>query len=275
MIFLESLFVYKMQEEQDIRWHTRRHAHNKDQYEIHYGIQGQGSLKMGDRQFSLGPGTLAIVPPETEHGVVFHNSGFALSYYAILFQPDSEDTELLEQIERLSIANRTFTLKDNYRFFFEELRIRGHSEKKSLQKVAQHQLAMLLYLLEEEQVPAHGGDARIDKALKIMQNHMYRNLSLEELSAKLGITAPYCIKLFKERMGITPMKYFVQLKIETAGALLESTNRSLIEIAEDLGFYSEFHFSRVFKQYTGEAPSHYRQRCQTPLPPHYGVDSDS
>ena len=48
-------------------------------------------------------------------------------------------------------------------------------------------------------------------------------------------------------------------KIEAATYMLTNTNLHIHSIAEKLNFYSEFHFSRVFKQYTGFAPTVYRK----------------
>ena len=55
------------------------------------------------------------------------------------------------------------------------------------------------------------------------------------------------------------MKYFTKLKIEAATYMLTDTGMAVYSIAEKLNFYSEFHFSRVFKQYTGFAPTVYRK----------------
>lgn len=93
-----------------------------------------------------------------------------------------------------------------------------------------------------------------------MQNNITNDLDLELIAEKLGLSKSYFIRLFQQKMKTTPMKYFMKLKIEAAGAMLSSTDRSLLTIAQDLNFYSEFHFSRVFKQYTGSAPSVYRKQ---------------
>ena len=92
-----------------------------------------------------------------------------------------------------------------------------------------------------------------------MQNNVVNDLTLQEITLKLNLSDSYFIRLFKRKMKITPMKYFTKLKIEAAAYLLTDTNLQVHSIAEKLSFYSEFHFSRVFKQYTGFAPSIYRK----------------
>ena len=100
----------------------------------------------------------------------------------------------------------------------------------------------------------------MERALRIMQNNITNDLDLEDIAARLGLSKSYFIRLFRQKMKTTPMKYFMKLKIEAAGAMLTSTDRPLLIIAQDLNFYSEFHFSRVFKKYTGAAPSVYRRQ---------------
>ncbi len=269
MDFLETVFVQQIQEERELRWHSRSHAHQPQQYEIHYFIHGGSSFRIQGNQFTTKPGTFLIVPPETEHAVIIKEEGKSVSYYALLFSIDESDKEvvdLLDQVTHSSGLPKLYQLKDSYRFFFEELRMRGNSSKKSLRLAAKHQLLTLLYLFIEDDAPHPVGDHRIERALQIMQTSIYKDLSLDELSLKLGLSSAYLIRLFRGRMGITPIKYFTKLKIEAASALLSGTNQSLQNIAQDLGFYSEFHFSRVFKQYTGEAPSHYRSRHHLSIP---------
>ncbi len=269
MDFLETVFVQQIREERELRWHSRSHAHPSDQYEIHYFIYGDSSFRIQGNQFTTKPGTFIIVPPEAEHAVVIKGEGKSISYYALLFRIDPEDREiidLLDQVTQCSGLPALYQLKDSYRFFFEELRMRSNSSKQSLRQAAKHQLLTLLYLFLEDEAPPPVGDHRIERALQIMQNSIYKELSLDELSLKLGLSPAYFIRLFRGRMGITPIKYFTKLKIEAASALLSGTNQPLQVIAQDLGFYSEFHFSRVFKQYTGEAPSWYRRRHHLAIP---------
>ena len=60
-------------------------------------------------------------------------------------------------------------------------------------------------------------------------------------------------------MNTTPMRYYANLRLEAARALVTSTNLSVKEIAAKLQFCSEFHFSKCFKESTGQSPSSYRR----------------
>ena len=92
-----------------------------------------------------------------------------------------------------------------------------------------------------------------------MQNNVMGSITLRDIANYLHLNESYFIRLFKRRIHTTPMRYYMKLKIEAAGAMLAETSLSIKEIAARLCFYSEFHFSKTFKVYTGLAPSRYRK----------------
>ena len=70
------------------------------------------------------------------------------------------------------------------------------------------------------------------------------------------------IKFFKSRTGITPSKYVMIQKMEHAKMLLDETDLDLSEIIERIGLEYMSHFSKLFKNFYGVSPQHYRK-----LPP--------
>ena len=261
MVIKDAVFVYHMKEEAAIKWHGRYHNHGQDQYELHYFVQGSGRFLSGDTLYNILPGTLFLTEPEVKHSIKVDDPRNPLTYYALLIQPEAGDEDLNHLLSREIRRRPFYTIGGNYRFFFEELREKGLSQKMNLQKSAVYQLISFLYLLSEgEEFPYHReGNVHLEKALRFMQNHAAEELRLEDIAGRLELTESYFIRLFRKRMGTTPMKYFTRLKVEAAGAMLTSTNLPIVRIAERLSFYSEFHFSRIFKQYTGYAPSIYRK----------------
>ena len=66
------------------------------------------------------------------------------------------------------------------------------------------------------------------------------------------------MRLFKQTTGISPHQFILQLKIERAKQLINKTQLSLTEIAYELGFTDQAHFSNAFKKIIGVAPRQYR-----------------
>ncbi|MDC7220824.1 MAG: AraC family transcriptional regulator [Spirochaetales bacterium] len=258
--FKDVVFVYHLHEEQEKRWHGRYHHHRPREYELHYFIQGEGTFQSGET-YHIQPGALFISPPGESHQIRVADMERPLSYYAILFEIDLNDGEVCSLMESLR-ESKYRNIGAKFRFFFEEIREKALSDDPWRYKSAMHQFVSFLYLLNSGGDGFHYGDEKnrhIEKALKIMQESVFKDLSLADLSGRLNLSESYFIRLFKDKMKMTPMKYFTRLRVEAASALLSSTDLTSAAIAARLHFYSEFHFSRVFKQYTSYSPRAYRQ----------------
>ena len=257
----DVVFVYRMRDADDIKWHTRHHSHSAHQYELHYFIGGEGYFRVGGKVHLVSPGALFICPPQSPHAVETDVEEDPITYYAVLFTlTEEENDESLTEILDRAAAEKPQNIGRNYRFFFEELKDRSRSTSPLHRQSAQHQLLSFLYLLGAGDIPrGEPGNIHLEKALNLMQDKVYEKLTLPDLVRRLGITESYMIRLFRTKLNITPMKYFTRLKVEAAAALLADTPLAVYEIADRLKFYSEYHFSRVFKNYTGSAPTLYRK----------------
>jgi AraC family L-rhamnose operon transcriptional activator RhaR/AraC family L-rhamnose operon regulatory protein RhaS len=94
--------------------------------------------------------------------------------------------------------------------------------------------------------------------------HMRRNISqaivLEELVGIAGMSRTNYIRMFEAAMGTSPIKYLIGLRIQEASRLLRSTDRSITDIAFDIGFSDSNYFSRQFRKSHGQSPREYRKR---------------
>lgn len=84
------------------------------------------------------------------------------------------------------------------------------------------------------------------------------NLS-DHLAEKLHYDYNYLSRLFSDIEGTTIEKYFIAQRIEKVKELLVYDERSLSEIAWQMGYSSVAHLSNQFKKVTGLTPSHFRQ----------------
>lgn len=68
----------------------------------------------------------------------------------------------------------------------------------------------------------------------------------------------YLIRLFKREVGLSPLRYINQKKIEKAQLLLLTADMPVKEIAYELGFFDLSYFIRLFKKKVGVTPQEYR-----------------
>jgi AraC-like DNA-binding protein len=83
-------------------------------------------------------------------------------------------------------------------------------------------------------------------------------VSLEEVAKAMHVSTFYFCKMFKKATGLTFTDYLGRIRIEKAKLLLLSPHLRVSEIAYMVGFQSLTHFNRVFRNLTGESPSHFR-----------------
>lgn len=84
-------------------------------------------------------------------------------------------------------------------------------------------------------------------------------LSLEGTAKVIGVSSVYLSRLFKQELGTTFVTLLTQIRIAKSVQLLNSTNRSIADIAEAVGYDSQHYFSTIFKKTVGVSPIRYRK----------------
>jgi len=94
----------------------------------------------------------------------------------------------------------------------------------------------------------------------ITKNYTNIDITNEYLAKLCGISTVYFRKTFESSYGVPPMKYLQNLRMEKAKSMLLSDFGSISQVAESVGYSSIYHFSKMFKQYTGESPGKFAKK---------------
>lgn len=97
--------------------------------------------------------------------------------------------------------------------------------------------------------------------LKYVNENFSKGISLQSISQKFTINPSYISQLFRKEVGITFTEYLTKLRISLASDLLKTTDLSVGEISEKVGYIDYFYFTRTFKKTIGKTPSQYRNLC--------------
>lgn len=120
---------------------------------------------------------------------------------------------------------------------------------------------LLVLLMKDSWNPQNRGEKRslIFEIKAYLDSNYSKKINLDKLSETFYIDKYYLSKLFKEQYGIPINEYLIFVRITKSKELLRFTEKSMEEIASDVGINGATYFSRVFKKVEGVNPSEYRK----------------
>jgi transcriptional regulator GlxA family with amidase domain len=97
--------------------------------------------------------------------------------------------------------------------------------------------------------------APLREVVKLMDANLEEPLEMEQLVSYSGRSRRQVERLFREQLGTTPQRYYLELRITEARRLLQHTEMSQVEVLVACGFVSPSHFSKCYSSYFGYRPS--------------------
>jgi len=94
----------------------------------------------------------------------------------------------------------------------------------------------------------------------IWENFSRTDFSAGEVAEKVHLSRNYFLKLFKDENKLPFWDYITNLRMEKAKKLLKTSGDTIYTISREIGYESQYHFSRKFKNYYGITPNEYRNR---------------
>lgn len=103
-------------------------------------------------------------------------------------------------------------------------------------------------------------DQHVRRAVVAMHDDCAHPWTLEELASLAGLSRTGLAQRFRAVMGNTPLAYLRTVRLQRAMRLLSETDRTLEQVAAQVGYRDAFSFSKVFKRVVGIAPKEFRRR---------------
>lgn len=222
-------------------------------FELYY-IKEEGFAEYtssnGDK-LTLLPGQMLYIPPDTMYKLVFHHTSGKICFGRVLcyrffpdvahhdFPPqiinlDDRLLDFLNQVPEYSTTVNCYFLFKTYQFLNELLQHLKKSNEKYI-KILQ-------------------------PALDYMNSH--DQYDIPELAALCNISESYFYILFKKALGITPIQHKHKLQASKAEFLLKTTDLTIDEVAERVGYSSASHFRSVFNRRFSNSPKKIRQKSR-------------
>lgn len=224
--------------------------HQHSCWEMVFYTKGEGLVETERESYTYGENSVILMPPFVTHNERNYKPscnlvlGFTIEYENNLLKEGhySGDKELLEIIK--GMINESVYQKEFHK------------------EIIYHKLGeTILYFMRNS-----NNKIKRTKStdLSYVTNYIDENLSLpltvKELSGLTHYSQDRFRHLFKENKGVSVKEYILEKKIDKAKVLLSETNKSIVEIAIECGFFDSAHFCKEFKKKTAYSPKEYRYR---------------
>lgn len=118
---------------------------------------------------------------------------------------------------------------------------------------------IVLMLARAIQTNSRDEESFVKQSQKYIQEHYREDLSLSDLASHVNVSVYYLSHIFKEKIGISPMKYVINCRMERAKKMLTNSTDSISTIAMEVGYDNSNYFSMLFKKTIGQSPLQYRR----------------
>lgn len=244
------------------RWHFVERPEGSPQLVLIHCLQGEGWLELGNARWRVQPGQAIAIPPATAHAygasadrpwTIYwvHMAGAQVGRVARMLGVDSARP----------LFNPGFdpALPPLYEAMISQLS-RGYTAAILLD--ASLTLGRLVARLCLDAARPEGGGvsvaSRVERALALMEQKLDGHLRVADLAALANMSPSHFAAVFRRKTGFAVLDYFVRLKMQRAGYLLDSTTLPIKVIAAQLGFDDALYFSRSFRRVHHCSPSAYR-----------------
>ncbi len=237
---------------------------------------GQGIINVDTHSYYVKAGEMIIVRPGQIHSI-YHDRMHEMVYENIIFNP-----KIL-----YSTATDLFTfqffelfLDLNYNFIVHIQKSTPNScelnsciikideycntKPKNYQMMIKSLLYefFFLYVQNQEQlIKSNAGKnlGKMKQVISFMEKNYTEELTVNWVANEFGFSYSHFLKLFKENMHVTFTNYLNDYRLNKASDLLRTTDNSIMEIVELVGFNNLSYFNRIFKERYKMTPREYRK----------------
>lgn len=260
--FQDNYFDFRLQGELNLHYCGNRegsldhkYVHRQAAYLLTYVVAGEACLTVNGKELPLSAGDVYVLFPESMASYVTA-PGVPWSIRWVTLT----GTQLEELLPMLGFTPETPIVKAAAPSKVEQLLQELFSKTVKADLRSKIAAMALLYELLSCLGPSSPSleNTAIDDAVRYISRHYHEPITIHALAERAYLNSNYFSKLFTAQVGTTPQQFITYIRMEKAKELLRYTELTVGEVAATVGYSDALYFSRVFKRYTGMAPSAFR-----------------
>jgi len=236
--------------------------HKHSSYEFLAITEGEFILNKIDESFSC-KNQIVIVPPYLHHYCDFRDARAIVFNFSI--EKAQVQDEMLYDVIKNAINNEiaTLCLNDSTRFYINELFTKSKNELSS--KAIPHLLSLIFIEIFSDfaNVTPNNSSAINNTYVSAIEQYIYNNsnkrITLDDLANEIHICARQVSRIIKQEYGCSLSELLNEKRLNIAKMLLTTTQHTLNEISEMVGYPNEKMFREKFKNQYGVSPNNYRK----------------
>ena len=262
---LNSKLLYVSTSKYEGDWHSTMHSHYFA--ELFYVVRGEGSFMVEDKIFPVKEGDLVIINPNVEHTEKSLNASpleyVVLGIDGLAFSFNKKDAE---------VPFSVFNFHDNkqrIQFYMTNMLTEIEEQKPEYELICQNLLEVLLiqimrnanyHLIAADIVMSKMINKECSRVKRYLDSNYMEHITLDKLAEFTHMNKYYLIHAFTKYSGMSPISYLNYRRIEESKNLLETTDISIAQISNGIGFSSQAYFAQAFKKEQGISPNEYRKK---------------
>lgn len=215
------------------------HTH-AEHYTMGIVIDGEIIIETNAEKFVCKSDNVFTIPMDVPHSI----KPFSDSTYTMLSLCIHQDYLVYADIDNIKLMIE----KKLKQLFGEEKIVAGYSEL-----LSDGLMLLMASKLKNITSESYSKDVK-HRLLEVPETSM----SIEDISNEICVSSFHMIRQFKKEVGLTPHQFQIQCRIRKAQKMLLS-DKTIAEVASDMGFCDQSHFVRCFKKIVGITPASYQK----------------
>jgi AraC-like DNA-binding protein len=225
-----------------------------------YCIAGRGTLTVDGKLHRVRAGDLIVLPKGVAHSYTAHRKHpwtiYWLHFDGHLSKDFCQHLAMPSVIQQIGLQPKLIADLD----FLFSVRTSAYNLDSFIHGCHElQQIMSYMALLVRQQRSKIGTEINLDDTRSFMQQHIHDQINLDTLAKHSQLSKYHFSKRFKAMTGHSPIQYFINMKMQHACYLLDSSAQSIKKIADILGYDDAYYFSRLFKKVIGLSPDQYRK----------------